>query len=336
MLKRFMALALACSLVFAFGCSKKASWELLKPPNISKIDLSVSENQKYIDWLDERDFNSDDEYKDIRYKEWDDVKKISDTEVLRSIKWNDNLTIELNVVVEGMSGTQKLAVSNMSDDTSVLIEEVSNDFDGDGYYDFVIISIVDDEHIVYQKRDAEGFGAVYMYTLNKNSDEIMNTKLISDSYNWGVGGQSSSIIYWCENKNNESVLYVADLKKMARNDKNAVNKVAEKDDKDVEFFYQLSAVSDDGRYLPILSRGKDWDMSLTLYDLVNNEEIYFAQLPNCGENKPGALVWADDKTQYYFEYADSVSEGKRFYLHGTDLKEKDLAEISFYELSYEF
>lgn len=354
MIKRYILLILALILIIACGCSKQTTNtseiniqpEDFENVTITKIDLGAPENQKYVDWLDERDFGKD-KYSNNKPYDWDKTRKIKGfkekTKITHTKKWSDAWEIKLYDNRQFYKGKQELYARNKSTKEEILIDEVDNDYDGDGNYYFLVLKILDETHMIYQKNDYEGFGPIFLYTLGQDSVEIIDTRQVNE---WGFTGIDDTLLYWIEWNISILSLYCTDLEKMANGDDKAIRKLFSNDasyaldETSLDFSFSIECPSSDNRYshyLPIYLKDYYNDQKyLVVYNLITGEQLCSEKLPILENDGYFTFVWISENTQYYFENASSTYNDthSRSYGYGDDTVEKELADVPFYEITY--
>ena len=319
MKKRYMALALACALLFACGCGGTAEKQV--KVSITEINMAAPENGKYREWL----------YAYYtQFREWDKKKgnlpelstRQEGDETWKTWNWSDAWELELyeNRHDEGM---QILRACNKKTGEIQEIGRSDCIYGTDGtYYGVYLVSIIDETHLLYSFAGWDIFSLHY-YTLGQGSVQITHYE------NWRFVNKECTLLYWSEYDyaSDMASRYCADLRKMAAGDSDAVWKLP------VAGYAQFPLLDETSidNYLTLLVQEKLEPKHLTIWDLATKQMIYAGEIPVL---EPfGGWVWIDENTQYYFgnllfEWGDSIV--------WSDVDVKETEKVPFYEIRYEF
>ena len=354
MLKRCVAMALFCALVFACGCGGTAGTETestteielttetehitkeeytsivmtaKEAPNgqarvtITEINMAAPENQKYREWL----------YAYYtQYREWNKTRgnipepstRQEGDEIWTTWNWSDAWDLELYENRRG-EGMQILRARNKKTGEIQEIGRSNCIYGTDGtYYAVYLQSIIDKTSLLYSFAGWDIF-SLHFYTLGQGSVQITRNE------NWSFINEECTLLYWSEYDYASDTVsrYCADLRKMAAGDSNAVWKLP------VAGYAQfplLDGTSID-HYLTLLVQEKSEPKHLTIWDLATRQKIYAVELPVL--EPLGGWVWINANTQYYFgnvllPWGDSIV--------WPDVNVKETEKVPFYEIRYEF
>jgi len=319
MMKRWLALALVCGLLFACGCGRPEKPEAIAEPigtaafepataavappekqakvTITKIDMAAPESRKYREWLEAYHTQLYEPKNNASLPEPSTREEGGGT--WRTWDWNDTWALEQyeNPHDEGMKTLR--ARDKATGEIRIINEQMSYNYDG-GHIQIVVDSIVDETHLLYSVACSFSSQSVYLYTLGQGSELIM-TKYVDSYEPLTFADETRTQLYWRENDlRGANALFYADLRKMVAGESGAVRKITQGN------HFEMKRLSPSGRYLPIDSYEAD-GRRFIIFDLVTGDELYSWRLDEQPKNLFD-LGWIDGHTLYCYFSDDHFYE----------------------------
>jgi len=242
-------------------------------------------------------------------------------------EWNDAWEVELYNYTKGDLHRVVLRARNKITGETQNIAEIFNSYYHDVDYTRPRLLHVAETYLLYQViRDADL--VLYLYSLEQG-----NIYIGTDGYNWAFADRACTQLYWQSRNPDTEIteLCCADLRKMAAGESGAVRIIT--GEHWAGHWFIDTQFSPDGRYLQTNAWDKDGKY-LIICDFEAGCEVYFGQLPEMPSNT-GMLLWADDKTLYYWEHIYYYNPESRLFYPASGI-EKTVEQVVLYEIRCEF